>query len=119
MKIIFYLLCLLFGVVSCKKDKALPFQEPVLCDSIPASFSVDVEPIITSTCAVSGCHNAATATNGVVLETYAQISAEANRFICNIKHQAGCEPMPFVGQKLSDSTIRSIQCWIQSGTPEN
>lgn len=40
------------------------------CDPQLIYFSIDVQPILSSSCAVPGCHDAATAQDGVVLENY-------------------------------------------------
>ena len=42
----------------------------VPCDPNTVYFNIDILPILKSNCAFSGCHNAATAQDGVILESY-------------------------------------------------
>lgn len=43
------------------------------CDSNTVYFNLQVLPILQSNCAFSGCHDAASAQDGVVLESYSQV----------------------------------------------
>jgi hypothetical protein len=43
------------------------------CDPAVVYFEKDVLPILTSNCAYSGCHNAASAKDGIVLDNYANV----------------------------------------------
>ena len=85
------------------------------CAGINAKFSTDVAPIISSKCATAGCHNAASAAGGTVLETYAQISAKAVR----IRQRCIVEKTMPPGGGLSTSEIAILNCWISSGIPNN
>ena len=85
------------------------------CTTIPAKFSTDVKPIIQNKCAIAGCHNAASASGGAVLETYTQIAAQAAR----INQRCVVEKnMPTTGP-LPPAEIAAIKCWIDSGAPNN
>ncbi|MBR9921286.1 MAG: hypothetical protein GYB31_10645 [Bacteroidetes bacterium] len=48
------------------------------CDPDLVYFELDVLPILISNCAFSGCHNAATATEGVVLEDFQSVIQTAD-----------------------------------------
>ena len=85
------------------------------CSGINAKFSSDVAPIISAKCATAGCHNAASAAGGTVLETYAQISAKAVR----IRQRCIVEKTMPPGGGLSTSEIAILNCWISSGIPNN
>lgn len=108
---------------ACTKDQA-DSPAPVvqgLCDTLPATFAADVQPIFTSTCAVQFCHDNSTAASGYDFSAYAGISAaETNPTImCAINHSAGCSPMPQGGPKMADSLIQKIECWIENGAQNN
>ncbi len=85
------------------------------CATISAKFSTDVNPLIKSKCATSGCHDAASASGGSVLVTYAQIAAQTARINqrCVID-----KTMPSSGP-LSAAEIAIVKCWIESGAPNN
>ena len=81
------------------------------CSTINAKFAADVQPIITSSCAISGCHNGSQAPT---LTTYAQIAANAS----NINSQVQSGAMPKTGT-LTTNQKNIIKCWVQSGAPNN
>lgn len=66
-------------------------------------------------CALSGCHNASSREAGVDLSTYAKTknAFETTSCLCTIHHGSGCSPMPKGGSKLSDATIKLIDCWAK------
>jgi len=104
------------------------------------SLSANVQPIFSVNCAVSGCHNAATATQGLSLESndaHANIvdrpSSEmqsldriepgdpANSFLylkLNPSPPSG-QRMPFGGPYLSEEQILTIRFWIEQGAQNN
>ena len=107
-------------ITSCAKDQTPEpvVVEPDVCDSIPKSFSVDVQPIFDTHCV--SCHNAANNfANGQSWETHAEISANIDNILTAINHQAGATAMPYQLPKLSDSLIQVIECWASDGAPNN
>lgn len=102
-------------VSSCHNDKEeLLNPGGINCVGVNARFAVDVNPIIQSRCATAGCH-AAGSTNGPgPLTTYDQIRDAANR----IKPAVVSRIMP-KGSTLSTEEIKLINCWIESGAPNN
>lgn len=110
----------LVSVVSCNKDKTQiePIVEPGECpDTI--SFATTVEPLIQANCSTSGCHDAATASQGYNLEGYTNISANASAISNVINHNGGVTPMPFGQPKLNDTLIKQFDCWVSQGTLDN
>ena len=87
----------------------------ISCATISAKFSTEVNPLIKSKCATSGCHDAVSASGGSVLVTYAQIAAQTSRSNqrCVID-----KTMPSSGP-LSPAEIAIVKCWIESGAPNN
>ncbi|HET9055850.1 MAG TPA: hypothetical protein VFN30_03280 [Chitinophagaceae bacterium] len=84
---------------------------PVNCTNISAKFSADVQPIISTYCAITGCHNG---TQQPTLTTYAQIAGNAT--LINSQVQSG--RMPKVGSLTTDQK-NIIACWVQSGALNN
>ena len=123
---VFSIAASMLAIIACKKDSVeenTPSNDTpstLTCAERAVTFSANIEPYITATCATPGCHNASTS-GGVRLETYEQISAEAknSRFINVIKHTPGFSPMPKGRPKASADQIAEIECWISDGTPNN
>jgi len=115
-KVIYCALSLFTIIIGCtydKEDVTPPATD--VCITTPASFSKDVHAIFQTNCAKSGCHNAASASGGIVLETYEQIVSKINR----IQQRALIEKsMPPTGP-LPTKDINTIECWINAGTPNN
>jgi uncharacterized membrane protein len=87
----------------------------IICGSISAKFSTDVNTVIKTKCATAGCHDAAEAAGGTTLVTYAQIAAAAAR----INQRAVVDKtMPSTGP-LSVAEVSVLKCWIESGAPNN
>jgi len=84
------------------------------CSTVNATFG-NVKSIMTSKCATAGCHNAAGAAGGTVLETYDQIKAKADR----IRQRAIVERTMPPSAPLSTSEVAILKCWMSSGMPNN
>jgi mono/diheme cytochrome c family protein len=110
----------LFLMYSCKDDDATPDpqQQQALCDSINVDYENNIRPILQTNCATPYCHEGGA--GGITLNTYNQVKevAEGGKFLKAIKHQTGASPMPKTGDKLSDTEIEAIECWIQNGYKE-
>jgi hypothetical protein len=81
------------------------------CSTVNAKFAADVQPLINSSCAISGCHNG---TQSPTLITYAQIAANAASI--NSQVQSGAMPK---NSSFSPTQKNIIKCWVQSGSPNN
>lgn len=122
--IILFALCSIFGYSSCYKDS----QEDLYglgagpnCDTTAVKYSTVVNPIMTKSCAYSGCHDATTQASGINLSTYpgTKTVADNGKLIASIKHDSGVSPMPQGAPKLDACTILKIQVWINDGAPNN
>src|SRR6185312_1705326 len=94
----------------------------VTCDtSSTVSFSKDVLPAFVQNCALSGCHDAATAQYGFVLDNYDHVLnvVQSGRLIGCITHSNGYIAMPQNANKLPECEIETIIKWINEGTPNN
>jgi hypothetical protein len=114
-----------FVAVNCTKDNVEDATadsgiSTKTCEERNVSFQSDIEPYISATCAVSGCHNASAAA-GINLIGYDKIANEASfaRFMGSIKHEAGYDKMPIGNAKTSTEMIAQLECWIASGTKNN
>ncbi|MEL6592301.1 MAG: hypothetical protein AAFQ87_20605 [Bacteroidota bacterium] len=80
--------------------------------SLKSGVSFDqVQPIIASNCAVSGCHDGSN--NQIDLRPAANIKSRAN----SIKSltEDGSMPPDTAGTSLSETQIRLIGCWVDDG----
>jgi hypothetical protein len=102
---------LLYG---CYNDKEEILYGSSTCDGLNASFAADVMPIIQSSCAKPDCHAAGSLNGPGALTTYTQIKNAAPK----IKSAVVSRFMPEDGS-LTTSQIKSISCWVDSGTPNN
>lgn len=91
------------------------------CDSATGpSYSADISPILTSTCAVLGCHTGDTPQNGIHLGVYADVRqvARDGRLMATITGDPGPQ-MPPSGSPLSAQQISLIEEWIEAGACQN
>lgn len=79
------------------------------------SFSARISDIISTNCAVSGCHVA-----GTGLPNFAEKQTILNRAgAIKTRTGSGAMPPPSSGQSLTDEQIEAIACWVDSGAPDN
>ena len=91
------------------------------CQLDSVKFCTTIQPIINQSCAITGCHDAATAAFGFDLSTYAgvQIIANNGKLVATTTHAGGVSPMPKNSDKLSDCKLSQIQKWVADGAPNN
>jgi SprB repeat len=77
------------------------------------SFAADIHPIITKSCAISGCHNG---DNGATRNW--TVLANIQKNAQNIKTRTGNKSMPLVGS-LTAQEISLIACWVDDGANNN
>jgi hypothetical protein len=78
------------------------------------AFAADVNPTIQSSCAIGGCHDAASTNGPGPLLTYSQVFNART----TIQSAVSAGRMPKTGS-ISTSQKNSILCWIESGAPNN
>ncbi len=106
---------ILQGCYNDKEELLYPGSNAVVdCTTSPATFSTDIFPLISSKCAIPGCHDA-TASGGVVFENYTQISAKKDRINARVVIERS---MPPTGPLLP-AEINKIKCWIEGGALNN
>ena len=112
-KIIAAILIIFCG--SCAYDNAEELYGEKSCPPQGASFSETIEPIISSNCAISGCH--VSGQQLPTLETYAQISTNSDKVKSRTSN--GTMPPPSSGLTLTSEEIEAIACWADAGAPDN
>lgn len=103
-------------ISACKKESIKQYD----CTGVSPTYTNAVQTILNTSCAISGCHNAATQAEGINLSSYtgAKNAASSDRFLGSIQHISGYKPMPQNGNQLPESSIKTLSCWVQNGVPE-
>ncbi len=118
----FSALILTMAFAGCYNDKyTLLYPDTGTCSTDSVTYSGTVKDIMVRSCALSNCHNSASAMSGVVLDNLAgvQATAKSGMLVGVINHASGFSPMPKNGTKLDDCTIRKISKWVADGAPAN
>ncbi|MDG1253186.1 MAG: hypothetical protein P8N56_05850, partial [Schleiferiaceae bacterium] len=134
----FTVLIVIFGLFfsSCTHDPLPRDPNPIdttavgslICDPDTVYFQQDVLPLIVSSCAMSGCHDAASAQDGVVLTSYAKIMQTGDIKVGEpnnsdlYKALVETNPnkiMPPPPASLTAAQIQLIKTWIQQGAQNN
>jgi mono/diheme cytochrome c family protein len=129
---------ILFSTISCKHEpETLPDPEipidtittGIPCNPDTSYFQNDVLPILISSCAMSGCHDAASAQDGVVLISYQTVittgdvrpgnpgNSDIYEKITDNDPEDRMPPPPM--QALSPDQIEVIRKWIAQGAKNN
>lgn len=103
-------------VTSCYRDKEELLYGDVMCDTDQVSFSTDIMPIISSSCAISGCHVQGGSGVGI-FENYTQVKDKVDNGSLRqrVVVQMDMPPAP----PLSDCQIQHIEAWLDAGAPNN
>jgi hypothetical protein len=127
------LLVAAFGVLlasGCLKDNyeilhPAPKVVSQVCDTAKTiSFTTDITPIINFSCAISGCHDAASGAGGITLNNYKGVHGTvlSGQLIPAIKHTGPNSGttywMPITGS-LSPCEIGIINKWVNNGALNN
>lgn len=117
-KISLFALFSLFLIICACGDTS---SDPTDCTGIVASYSATVKDILNNSCALSGCHSSQNPQSNIDLSTYdkAKLNGAKASFLCSIKHESSCKPMPDGSPKLSDTQIKILDCWVSNGFPLN
>ena len=119
--------------VSCKHEPIIPdFGETYteICDPDTVYFVNDILPLINANCAQSGCHDAATAQDGIILATYDDLInsdiVEPGDAEDSDMYEAITEddlrdimPPPSTMIDLTEEQINMIGTWIDQGARNN
>jgi hypothetical protein len=128
------LILLSLYVQSCAYNKGEAVTPNSICNTTFSnlSFVSDIQPILTTNCAISGCHSGATPQGNLNLEAskaYATLSKKGSGYI-DVSDPKGSvfyssivsisAPMPPNGmQALSACDLKRIETWMSEGAKDN
>ena len=105
---------ILSAIISCTKGSDSSHNNNTTACTGTKSFSADVNPIVQSVCAASGCHNTSSTNGPGALTTYQQVfNARAT-----IRSAVASGTMP-QNTTLTEAQKSAIICWIDSGAANN
>lgn len=103
----------LFACNSENEDDLLPDDE--VCQDNNATLTNHVIPIISTNCAVQGCHVSGTGrVDFTVKENIIQNASTIRSFTQN-----GIMPPPSTGNTLTAQQKQNIFCWVENGAMDN
>ncbi|HVV55204.1 MAG TPA: cytochrome c [Mucilaginibacter sp.] len=115
---------ILLSSVSCYYDHAdLSYPQSTStagCNVANVTYSSSVTGILNANC--YNCHSgSAAAGGGIKLDSYSALKTYVSngQLMNSINHTGGIAAMPLNGPQLSSCQIKTIQTWIDNGTPNN
>ena len=115
------LFTIILGLVACSEDSTEEMTpDGVDCTNINASYSNDIEPIISNSCALSGCHVAGFSRGDFT--TYEGLKAKVDDGSVKTRaiDQMNMPPANSSGPtSLNDNQLELLTCWIEAGAPDN
>jgi hypothetical protein len=81
------------------------------------SYMDDLEPIVQSRCAVTGCHVAGTGLPDFTI--FSEFQARANNDPGGIRQRVKTDDMPRTGNPLTAEQKIALFCWIDDGAQDN
>lgn len=115
-KTIIFLGFILSLSTSCASDSEADVIEQNRSKNI--TYSKTIKPIITQSCATTGCHNSITKASNLDLSTFEKVKFEFENTSSNgalARIESG--NMPKGASKLSDATIETLKDWIAANYP--
>ena len=114
MKIIGSVIFVVILAVTCSCKHVVKYD----CNGLTPSYTQNIKPILDNCCATSNCHS--DSGEEFDLSTYAGASAASKKksFMGSIQHMPFYEKMPKGADRLTDTQIHQISCWIENGSPE-
>ena len=107
---------ILLMIFSCKHATIIQYD----CTGMTPGYTADIKPILDASCATSDCHSGSKPSAGIGLADYTDAAASSTNknFLGAVQQLSGYTKMPKGADKLSDSQIKLITCWVQSGSPK-
>lgn len=136
-KLLFAPLVTILILSACKHDPGVVPENPggqpgdtiVLCDPDTVYFQNEVLPLLVSSCGVAGCHDAASANDGVVLVDYASVIRtgkiepgkpdDSDLYEVLVDDDPEDRMPPVDRQALTAEQIAKIRKWISQGAKNN
>ncbi|NBB88326.1 MAG: hypothetical protein GVX96_00865 [Bacteroidetes bacterium] len=109
----------LISITSCGEDESMmPDMDEMECEE-NITFSSDVERIINTNCAYSGCHVSGTGLPDYTSYDGVAAQVENGRFENRVLIQQNMPPSNASGPTtLSEDDLFTLECWIEQGFPE-
>lgn len=130
-----YLFFLIGGLFlfSCKHEPVGPVIPPgpvdtTTCDPDTVYFGNVIQPLLNSSCAIPGCHDANTAEEDIILDSYSNIintadiqphNVNGGKLYESITDNGEDRMPPYPYAKLSNDQIDLIATWINQGALNN
>jgi hypothetical protein len=123
MKKLVFILFSVTLIYACSSDSSDPTpggggmsEENDECEGTSFTFANDVQAIINTNCALSGCHVAGNSQGLPDYTTYAGVFDKRGA----ISSRVGAKTMPpsNSGLTLTDAQIKTVVCWVKSGAPQ-
>jgi mono/diheme cytochrome c family protein len=130
MKIInFSFLIVFFGLLlaTCTKDKttARLINDPI-CDTNKVYYEIDIKPLITNNCAMSGCHNKEDRKKGYEFETYEGVmkavtpnQPDESELYKSLLATGGKRMPPAPAAQFNNDQLALVRRWIEQGAINN
>lgn len=118
-----FIAAIVAGIVTinaCKKD-AIDYAAQATCNGTVPTYTNEIAPILNTNCALSGCHNASSAKEGINLSDYASASSQFKNNpdnLTSVHHGSGVKPMPDGRPQLAADLINKLDCWVKNGCPQ-
>ncbi len=104
---------------SCTSDKLEPIAEPEFCDTLVTSYQLNIQPIVETYCAYSGCHDGSAP--GTFLSYEGMLSNLDNGKIMGRAIGSRDMPPSYANEgftELPQEEYDKLSCWIEQGYPE-
>ena len=125
MKKLFFAIGMIVLMGSCYNDKFDKLYPAVtttvdLCDTVtnPAKFSTSVNNILTSKCAINGCHNTTTRESGYAFTTHTADSSAKARIMLRAFSTSAPMP-PTTSPQLNECEKKQLYYWLNHGALNN
>jgi hypothetical protein len=110
---VFIIALLLLVVIAACSKKGTDITTTIDCSTV--TYSAVIQPLVSSKCALSGCHASGSKNGDFTL--YVNLFKEYSDG--DLKNEVITRrSMPQNGA-LSDTELQQFQCWINNGAPEN
>ncbi len=116
-------LVLLNGCYKDKAEKLYPGAGGTVCDTLAMKYAVNIQPILTTNCAVPGCHTTLDkpSAGGYAYDSHAEtmVTVTSGKLLKSIKHLPGASAMPKGAAKMERCNIDKINAWVNQGALNN
>lgn len=108
---------LLLATNGCYYDKEELLYPSNFCDTTAVTWATDIEPLINTKCAISGCH--ANGTTSPNLTGYTAVKAQADNGRLRARAIDGVPSFMPASGKLPACEMAVLDTWLRAGAPNN